>query len=421
MAEDFDRRAVWVPEKRPEWLATVNALGDHLDIKGIVPLDAASLLAQAAHNTGLDDFGDDDWRPHFETLVRLIEDEAKLNFFGRILTRSDFLLYLEARLRIVDAYKRHPEIEDEIITEPVFILGFGRSGTTIIQDVMSQDPQFRSVRKWEALFPWPAPEAASYDSDARIAKAQGIADVFYAVSPEWRRMHGWDGNQAVEDIEFTYPAFLSEVWMLGYRIPSFAAYFAAQDLDHHFAWHKKTLKFLQWRYRKPHWLLKNPTHMPRIPELLKHYPDAKLIFPHRDPVTSADSVVSVMGTIYHWRTDDPYGGGLADDFAFADARVQLWDNVMGWMDQGIIRKGAFANVQYQDFLKAPMETLARAYRDLGLAVDDAAFERMRRYLEAKPQGVHGKHAYQHASAAVIAEERRKYQRYQEYFNVPNEI
>jgi hypothetical protein len=418
----FDRRAVWEPEKRPEWVARFIALGDLLDIKSIVPLDEESLLGHATRNTGLSDFGDDNWRPHFRMLIRLIEAEAKLHFLGRILTRSDMLMYLQARLEIVDACKKHPEIEAEDIKEPVFIIGLARSGTTILQDVMSYDPQFRSVRKWEALFPAPPPVAETYDTDSRIAKAQGIAEVVYAISPEWKKMHGWDGNQAVEDIEFTYPAFLSEVWPLGFQIPSWEKYFAEQDVSHHFAWHRKTLKYLQWKYKRPHWLLKNPTHLPRLPQLLEFYPDAKFIFTHRDPITSGDSVVSVQGAIYYWRTDDPWGGNVIAEWVLADNRAEMWDRVIQWIENGTIKADAYTNFRYHEFMQSPMKAIEHAYRELGLDVSPEAFERMRTYLASKPQGVHGTHRYKKAAEdeAVAANERRKYKRYQEYFNIPNE-
>ena len=421
MAKSYDRRAVWTPAKRPEWLATLNALGRNMDTRAIVPLDEASLLAAATRNTGLDDFGDDNWRPHFRTLIRLIEDEARLNFFGRILTRSDFIIYLEARLRIVDAYKTQPEIEDEQITEPVFVLGLGRSGTTILQDVLSRDPQFRSVRKWEALFPWPTPEPETYDTDPRIAKAQGIVNIHHAATPEVRAMHDADSDQPVEDTEFTYPAFMSEVWSWVYKIPSWEAYFAAQDLDYHFAWHKKTLKYLQWRHRKPHWLLKNPTHLPRIPLVLKHYPDAKFIFTHRDPIPSADSLTSLMGTVFWLRTDHPYGSAAGEDFVFADHRAQLWDNVIDWIENGVIRAGSHAHIQYRDFMNAPMQAIERTYRALGLAATDEAFAAMSAYLAGRPQGGQGRHEYVRADDAAIAQERRKYRRYQGYFGVADEV
>jgi len=128
-----------------------------------------------------------------------------------------------------------------------------------------------------------------------------------------------------------------------------------------------------------------------------------------------------MGTIYWWRTDYPYGSGAGDDFAFADHRAGLWDNVIDWMESGVLRKDACAHVQYRDFMQAPMRAIEQAYRDLGLPIIEEAFALMADYLASKPQGGHGKHDYQRAADSVIADERRRYKRYQEYFNVPSEV
>ena len=76
MSQSFDRREIWEPEKRPEWLARFNALGPLMDIKSVVPLDEESLISHAMKNTGLSDFGSDNWRPHFSMLLKLIEEEA---------------------------------------------------------------------------------------------------------------------------------------------------------------------------------------------------------------------------------------------------------------------------------------------------------------------------------------------------------
>lgn len=422
-ASSHDRRTVWHAPPRPEWLAQLNRLGALMDTKGIVSLDERSLLDQARRNTGLDDFGDDEWLGHFRMLIRCIEEEAKLNFFGRILTRADLLAYLEARLNITEEYKRHPEIDKEAITEPVFIVGFGRSGTTILHEVLSQDPQFRSVRRWEALYPCPPPEEATYETDPRITKAQGMVDVVHAASPEWRSMHAWGGDLPVEDIEFTYPAFFSEVWSCGFQIPSYEKYFSSRDPAYHFYWHKRTLKLLQWKYSKPHWLLKNPTHLPRIPELLAAYPDAKIIFTHRDPITSGDSVVNVQGTIYYWRTDDPWGGSVLDEWTLADHRVRLWDRVIDLIENGTIREGAHANFLYHEFMAAPVPALKKVYEVLGLAASESTFGRMQAFLNERNQGTHGnsqKYRKTRADDPVALEERRKYDRYQSYFGIQNE-
>lgn len=419
----YDRREAWQMPPRPEWLARFNAIGDLLDLRSVVPLDERSLLDAAMRNTGRSDFGDEVWIEHFRVLLRAIEEEAKLNFFGRILTRSDLLVYLEARLAITDGYKRHPEIEREVIEAPVFIVGLGRSGTTILQETLAHDAQFRTVQRWEGLFPCPPPEAATYATDPRIAKAQALAEVVFEASPEWKAMHAWGGNVPIEDIEFTYPAFFSEVWALSFQIPSYEKYFTSRDPEYHFFWHKRTLKLLQWKYQARPWLLKNPTHLPRLPQLLRAYPDARLIFAHRDPITSNDSVVNVQGTIYSWRTDHPWSGGVVDDWLLADQRAELWNAVIGWIEDGTIRAGSYANFRYHDFVRDPMRTVASVYSELGLELLPEARSRMQAFLDSRPEGAMGRaHRYEKSAAEdpVVLRERSKYARYQGYFGVPDE-
>jgi len=419
----YDRREAWRLPPRPEWLARFNALGDLADIRSIVPLDERSLLDAATRSTGKSDFGDDVWIGHFRVLLRAIEDEAKLNFYGRILTRSDLLVYLEARLEVTDWYKRHPEIDEEVIEAPIFIVGLGRSSTTILQETLAHDPLFRTVQRWEGLFPCPPPESATYATDPRIARAQTLAELVFEASPEWKAMHAWGGNVPIEDIEFTYPAFFSEVWALSFQIPSYEEYFNSRDPAYHFYWHQRTLKLLQWRHKARHWLLKNPTHLPRIPHLLRAYPDARLVFAHRDPIASNDSVVNVMGTIYSWRTDHPFGGGVVDDWLLAEQRARIWDDVIGWIQDGTVRPGSCAHFRYHDFVRNPMRAVAQVYADLGLELAPAARERMRAFLATRPEGAMGRaHRYERSGEEdpVVERERRLYARYQSYFGVPDE-
>lgn len=421
-----DRRLQWTPPPRPEWLAKFNDMGKLVDIQAIVPLDEQSLLAQASRMAGgLDDFGDEDgWREHFRALIKAMDDEAELNFFGRIHTRNDFLVYLQGRLQVTDAYKKHPEIDAEIIKEPVFILGFGRSGTTILHEVLSQDDQFRSVRRWEAMYPCPPPEAASYETDRRIAPTEKLVELVHEIAPEWRSMHAWGADLPVEDIEFTYGAFFSEVWPTSFHVPSYDRYFSSRDPKPHFDWHKKYLKLLQWKYKKTHWLLKNPTHMPRVANLLQAYPDAKIIFPHRDPITSTDSVVNVLSAIYHWRSDKPVSLELGNDWMQAETRAKIWDDVIALMESGTLRKGYFANILYADFIRDPKAALQRAYRDLELELRPEELDKMLAYMDMRNQGSHGNSStYDKTTAADprAIEERKIYERYQRYFGVPDEM
>jgi hypothetical protein len=187
-----DRRQTYKHPPRPEWVTRINAEGRVLGT-GVVPLDSDSLLSTACANTGLNDFGDGDpddhWRAHFEVLIAAIEKEAELNLLGRLLTRSDLLIYLQNRLEVTAWYKRHPEIAEEVIAQPVFIVGLPRSGTTILHEVLAQDKQFRFVKKWEALFPCPPPQENSYNSDSRIQRGHDLITIQNRISPEWKSMH----------------------------------------------------------------------------------------------------------------------------------------------------------------------------------------------------------------------------------------
>ena len=424
MSEDeasFDRRERWQPRPRPEWVARLNEEGERLDMRSIVPLDENSLLAQARANTGLDDFGDDGWIDHFRVLIRSIEEEAKLNFMGRILTRSDLVQFLETRLNLQDHYRRFPEIDEEVIHEPVMILGHGRTGTTILHEVMSTDPQFRIPKRWEAMFPVPPPETATYESDERIARAHELITIFDRITPEWKAMHKFGGDLPVECAEYLYASFLSNVFVFSYQIPTYAAYLAEQDVRETIRWHQRFLKLLQWKHKGEHWLLKNPLWIDHIPEVLEFYPDAKIVLTHRDPIVVSDSFVNVMGTIFWWRTDDPWGGGMLDELVMADGRAETHRNLMRWMQDGTLRDGYVANVQYQDFMSDPIETIRRLMADLRIPLGDAAAEGMRAYLDAKPQGKHGRFEYASPGTEQIALEREKFRDYQAFFGVPNEI
>ena len=138
----IDRNAIlYQPKPRPDWALEFIDIGRQIDATSVVPLDEASLIGSAIENTGLSDFGDEDWREPFRILLDDLENTAELNFFGRVMTRSDLLIHLEGRLKVVDWYKRHPEVEDEVIESPLFIVGLPRAGSTLLEQILASHSQ----------------------------------------------------------------------------------------------------------------------------------------------------------------------------------------------------------------------------------------------------------------------------------------
>src|SRR5574341_450400 len=114
----------WQPGPRPQW---VQCLHEVLE-PGWVRLDADEMLEEARRRTGLSDFGGDSFLEPYRVFVDSIDREAKLHALGRVISRSDCLNWLENRLQLADARKRHPEIAREPIDRPLVITGLPRTG-----------------------------------------------------------------------------------------------------------------------------------------------------------------------------------------------------------------------------------------------------------------------------------------------------
>ena len=85
----------------------MNIAGRGAQVMGLQPINLSldSLLQKARTNTGLTDFGEDDFRDPLALLLRGLEEEAQLSLMGRIIARADLLRTLENRLGIVALLK----------------------------------------------------------------------------------------------------------------------------------------------------------------------------------------------------------------------------------------------------------------------------------------------------------------------------
>lgn len=410
----------WTPPPRPDWVQQIIDEGRHMDIRSLVPLEPEELMATARRNTGFDDFGEDSWLEGFHVFLKALDEEADLHLLGRLMTRSDILRWLEARLGIEAAYARHPEIEDEVIDQPVIVTGLPRSGTSILFELLSQDPQFGSPRNWEIMFPYPPPEAASYRSDPRIERCQHLVTQWNRVVPTYAAMHEMGAEIPNECIVAMSCTFLSENLPGQYQIPSYNAWYYQQDLRPAYAYYRRMLKLLQWKNPRRHWLLKAPSHLGNLPVVFDTFPDAKVVITHRDPIVAQASVTNLLGTLYWMRSSQAFDARAFENLMTPEAGAARLDAVVELLEQGAVPQGQVHNFLYADLVRQPLPALESLYRDMGQSLDETAREAMQAYLARKPQGKFGKHQYSLGEQRENARKRQLYQRYQTYFNVPDE-
>jgi hypothetical protein len=421
MTDRVKGSVTYQPRPRPEWVRGANDMGRAIDARGTVPLNEESLLRCASENTGLSDFGDDGWLEPFRILLKDLEETADLNLVGRLMTRSDLLIHLEGRLRVIDWFAQHPEVEDEVIRAPVFVVGQPRSGTTIMQEILGADPRARTVKMWEAKYPCPPPAAGDPLPDPRIAKAEAVVGLQDKITPEWASMHKVGGELPVECIEFMYSSFISFAFSASFHVPNYTAYVVQADQSAALAWHKRILKLLQSTGRPHHWLLKGPTHLPFLPELFDTYPDARLVLMLRDPVKAAASVVDVSGTLFYMRSDNTDRNKPMGRFVDGKSVVETLQNVVDWMNDGVIPREQIQPLLYLDFFADADGEFEKLYEGLGMSLPADAKQAMLDYIQNKPRDKFGGHEYETGGEELIAEEREKFRAFQAHFGVASEI
>ena len=405
---------------RPAWVDGVNALGANLGgAEHLVALDADSLLAAARAATGLDDFGDDGWREPFAVLTDALAREAKLNTVGRLLTRAELVRVLANRLRLVDLWKREPEILAGQVRAPIFIVGTARSGTSILHEVLGQDPRLRSPATWEIFYSVPPPEAATCATDARIAGTDHEVKLWHEVAPEYLTMHANAAVHPQECIFLMAHELASEHFSGVHDVPSYALWLATHDLTPSFRFHRRMLQTLQWRHPGERWLLKAPSHLTVLPALFAVYPDARVVFTHRDPAKTVPSTASLMATLRRMRRDHVDANAIAK--LLVRGVAMGLEKMMAERASGATPDGQFVDLRYADLMRDPLAAVRAVYDRLGMTLPDDIADRMRAYLAAKPRGKHGEHRYRLEDFGLDRERlRRGYAAYCARFDVPAE-
>ena len=383
-------------------------------------LDPDRLVDQACTATGLDDFGDDSWREGLDRFVAALSTEAALSDLGCTIVDGEITRQLAHRLGIVAEANTRPAIGRADVVPPIVIVGQGRTGTTILHDLLAQDPQTRVPLSWEVGQPCPPPETATYDSDPRIAESEATSSMVDLVIPGFRAMHPLGPRLAQECVAMTASDFRSMMFPVQYRIPSYARWLLFEaDMAPAYRWHRRFLQHLQSRHATDRWVLKSPGHIWCLDALLAEYPDALLVQTHRDPLRIIASLGSLVSTLRQLGSDDTSNPAAAAEFA--DYVLEGLDRSVTARTDGIVAADRVVDVQFGDFMTDPFATIGEIYDKLGLQLTGTAEARMRAFLATHGQDSYGTHAYTFAATGLDEDElRERARRYQDYFAVRTE-
>lgn len=377
-----------------------------------------TLLDAARRETGLDDFGDPSFRAGLDALTGSIEREAGLSPFGRVAVRGQLVSNLVTRLRVIEWAKRHPEVGKERIERPWVVLGLPRTGTTLLSFLLDLDPTNRSLLTWEARTPVPPPELGTRAEDPRIAEAAKSLAGGERLMPWLPAMHPMGATLPTECVTLFMLAFQSLQIETQARVPEYKAWLERADMRPAFAIHRLVLQILQSRVPTERWALKTPQYLWCLPALREAYPDARLVWTHRDPGPVTASVASLNQAFYRtWSRDpDPHATGAywASHVETAVARGLAFDAEQGgrpWCH----------HLRYVDLMKEPVAAVERLYAAFGETVTPLHRRRMEAWMRDRPQEAFGRHRYDLADFGLRAEALdERFAAYRARFDVPRE-
>ncbi|MCP5104158.1 MAG: sulfotransferase [bacterium] len=373
-------------------------------------LSAGNLMEMARRKTGLDDWGDEGFREPLEKLLTFFEEKYR----GRADKKFSFgyaiIDILTKRLYVQDNFNSYPEIAGIPIERPLFIAGLPRTGTTLIHNLISSNPSWRVLLYWELLFPYNRTDiGVDFEKYAINLTEQGLK-ALYAKYPEFIKRHETKATGPEECFNLIKNTFESIAWANEWYLDNYLDWFLSRDMTDSYSYYRKLLQLLLWR--KPggpdaRLLLKCPAHLFNVDFIFNVFPDAAVLWMHRDPVKSIASGFSLLSLFHKFTRED----------RFIQLYLQYFKKSLQKAME-IEKKGTnrLKSVSYKKLVREPVTVIRDIYQQFGYPWDNSKEEGILKWRAENPQHKHGAHKYSlegfGLTAADIEKEFSQY--YEEY-------
>jgi len=361
------------PPRRTRFIGALNSamtLARKTGLAATPLLEKQALLDEARAFTGLDDFGDRWFERPLAVLLDAVKSEARLNPAGEWTAQKQVLKVLTDRLWAERWFDRHPEILERPMLRPVIIVGPMRSGTTRLHRLLAADRRFSHLRSFETISPVPRPEFVPGGPDFRVTLAARIARLARLANPRTLTIHPTGPMQPEEELGLLVNSFWSMKHDAMWWVPSYGRWCERQHPEPAYRQMVRLLKLVGWSQQvsslRP-WVLKTPQHLFDLPALMAVFPDARVIFTHRDPLAVVGSAASLAWnqTIIYSDHADPAAIGAE---WLRKTRLQI---ERMHFDRRAIPEQQQIDVFYEDMEQDWQGTMARVYRFLGLELAPA--------------------------------------------------
>jgi hypothetical protein len=339
---------------------------------GIALPTAEELMEKALRRTGRHHFSDPSFIMPLKMLLKSLADEADLSTFGRYATRVDFERRIVNLLRMDEAEERDPSIRARPIQRPVFITGMPRSANTFMHELLAQDPANAVPRCWQLIEPFP-PQRRLLPFDTRKARIAFELRIFRLLSPGVEELHTIAADAPQECTEITAQVFQSLRFESMYRVPSYQSWIDRHGHYDAFRFHKRFLQHLDAQEPGRRWMLKCPDNVLALDAIRAVYPDALIVFLHRDPLRVVASCTKLAESLRR-----PFAKHLDP----AEVGRQVSGRLIESADHAIAAADRFPDIlhfHYRDVIRDPVAAIRTLYGRCSLELDATAQARMTKF------------------------------------------
>ncbi|MEM6105447.1 sulfotransferase [Mycobacterium sp. 050272] len=346
------------------------------------PLESDALHAQASADTGLHDFGSDDYRERLEVYLAAVREIDGLHGAGIVNFYGQLLQLLKNRLLLTDLLKRHPEINDIELRSPVVIAGLPRTGTTHLHNLLAAPPTFRTMPYWESNEPFPLPNEVGVEPDPRRARMDVAVGVVNMVMPHFPLMHEMTTDHVHEEIQLLANDISTMLFETLGEVPRWRDYYRTHDQTPHYEYLATQLKAMQFLRGGRRWLLKSPQHLEQVRVLDRVFPDSIVVFTHRDPVPVALSMIAMITySARMHRSPVPVA-------QIANSWIDRLDAMLTALvrDRDAIGPDRSIDIRFNDFMADELGVAERVYALAGEPFTDEARKPIADYLANHQRG-----------------------------------
>ncbi|MFD4467704.1 sulfotransferase family protein [Rhodococcus sp. NPDC058505] len=330
------------------------------------------LHASATRMTGLTDFGVDDYTEALGVLLDSYARDEDLTPFGSKISRVFLRGALVARLLSEAAWQQHPQHADVAIERPIFVTGLPRTGTTALHRLLTVDPAHQGLEMWLTEMPQPRPPRETWETNPVFAGIEAQFSQHHVEHPEFMGVHYMSAAEVEECWQLLRQTFKSVSYECLANLPTYSKWLAGQNWTNAYARHKKNLQLIGLPDQDRRWVLKNPSHLFALDELMAVYPDALIVQTHRPPSTIMASACSLAE-----QATDGWSNRFRGE-VIGRGQLELWARGLETFTSARAKydPAQFIDVDFTDFHADPLGTVEGIYSRFGLPLSSAAQQNM---------------------------------------------